>query len=97
MLAEGSEWFAPVVSAEFDNPHTRTADALVGSIATTSQMLVTAEPEREERLGAIRAYLAARPETSAGGVHAAAGHRGGAGAAAVNRGAVGVRRVPAAA
>jgi len=66
VLAEGSEWFAPVVSAEFGNPHTRTADALVGSIATTSQMLVTAEPEREERLGAIRAYLAARPETSAG-------------------------------
>lgn len=65
-LITGGTWFAPAHEAQFDNPRQQTAETLVASMATTSQLLVMSEPEREQTLAAIRDLLAARPETSTG-------------------------------
>ncbi|WP_034261355.1 class I SAM-dependent methyltransferase [Actinospica robiniae] len=62
----GSTWFTPVHTAEFDNPRALTADAMVATIATTSQLLVMSDAERERTLAALRDFLAARPETASG-------------------------------
>ncbi len=51
---------------EFPHGQRRTADSLVATLATRAGMLVMPEPEREARLGQIRAFLASRPETAEG-------------------------------
>jgi SAM-dependent methyltransferase len=58
--------FEPPERAEFPHGQRRTAESLVAAIATHSRLLVMPEAEREQLLGQIRAYLAARPETSSG-------------------------------
>ena len=65
-LDAGSAWFTPAQAAEFDNPRPQSADALLATLATTSQLLIMPEPERDRTLAAIRAFLAARPETATG-------------------------------
>lgn len=66
VMFTGSAWFEPVQEAEFENPQQRTGETLAASVATTSRFLLMPEPERAEALAAIRAYLAARPETAPG-------------------------------
>jgi SAM-dependent methyltransferase len=48
------------------NPVPTTADALVGSVATQSWILIAGAAERDAALGRLRDYLAGRPETSSG-------------------------------
>jgi SAM-dependent methyltransferase len=48
------------------NPVRTSADGLVASMATHSWLLVSEPHARERALGELRAYLAGRPETSAG-------------------------------
>lgn len=52
--------------AEFPHGQRRTAESLVATIATHSRLLVMPEAERAQLLAQVRAYLAARPETSSG-------------------------------
>ena len=66
VLEAGSTWFTPVQAAEFDNPRPQTAEAMVATVATTSQLLVMPEAERARTLDELRAFLAARPETATG-------------------------------
>lgn len=53
--------------AEFPHGQRRTADSLVATLATRAGVLVLPAADREATLGRIRAYLAHRPETAAGG------------------------------
>jgi SAM-dependent methyltransferase len=62
----GPDLFTPAERAEFGNPQRRTADSLLATLGTHSQVLVMAPAERDRVLGQVRAYLASRPETSAG-------------------------------
>jgi SAM-dependent methyltransferase len=50
--------------AEFPNSQPRTAQSLLATMATHSQLLVMPLAERERLLGQVRAYLASRPETA---------------------------------
>jgi SAM-dependent methyltransferase len=58
--------FGPPERAEFPHGQRRTADSLVATLATKAGMLVMPAPQRQARLGQIRAYLAGRPETARG-------------------------------
>ena len=58
-------WGVPA-QAEFAHGQRRTADSLVATLGTRAGMLVMPADERAAALGRIRAYLASRPETSAG-------------------------------
>jgi SAM-dependent methyltransferase len=58
--------FSPAERAEFDNSYLRTADSLVTTISTHSQLLVMPPAERDRVLGQVRAYLASQPETAEG-------------------------------
>jgi SAM-dependent methyltransferase len=62
----GPDLFAEPERAEFPNGQRRTAQSLVAAIATHSKFLVMAPAERDRLLAQVSAYLAARPETSAG-------------------------------
>jgi SAM-dependent methyltransferase len=62
----GQPLFTPTERAEFPHAQALTADTLVGLIRTHSHVVIMEPAERERLLGAIRAYLAARPETAAG-------------------------------
>jgi SAM-dependent methyltransferase len=48
------------------NPTPTTAEALVGSVATQSWILIADDAARDTALGRLRDYLAGRPETSSG-------------------------------
>jgi SAM-dependent methyltransferase len=50
--------------AEFPHGQSRTVDSLVDALATRAGVLVMSEQEREATLSRIRAFLAARPETT---------------------------------
>ena len=50
----------------FPHDQRHTADSLTAKIATHAGVLVMPEPEREQTLGRIRAFLASRPETATG-------------------------------
>jgi SAM-dependent methyltransferase len=52
--------------AQHPNPTRTTADALVGSVATQSWILIAEDAEREATLTRLRDYFARRPETSSG-------------------------------
>jgi SAM-dependent methyltransferase len=58
--------FTPVERAEFPNVLRRTADSLLATIATHSQVLVMSPAERQRVLAQIRDYLASTPETASG-------------------------------
>ncbi|HEY1819958.1 MAG TPA: class I SAM-dependent methyltransferase [Trebonia sp.] len=60
------ELFLPVERAEFKNSQRRTADSLIATMWTHSQVLVMSAAERDRLLGQVRGYLAARPETAEG-------------------------------
>jgi SAM-dependent methyltransferase len=62
----GPARFGSPEQAEFPHGQRRTADSLVATLATRAGLLVMPEPEREARLGRIRAFLASRPETAGG-------------------------------
>ena len=51
---------------EFGHGQRRTADSLVETIATHSNMLVLAEPDRARLLAEVREFLDAQPETASG-------------------------------
>ena len=58
--------FGSPEQAEFPHGQRRTAESLIATLTTRAGMLVMPAQEREGRLGQIRAFLASRPETSAG-------------------------------
>lgn len=62
---DASALFGPPERAEFPHGHRRTADSLVATVATHSRVLVMPDAERAQLLEQVRAYLSARPETSA--------------------------------
>jgi SAM-dependent methyltransferase len=66
LAAAGSGRFEPPDVAEFENGQRRTADSLLASIATHSNLLVMEEPGRTRLLAEVRDFLHARPETGAG-------------------------------
>ena len=61
-----ADLFEPITRAEFANSLPRTAESLVATMATHSQVLVLPPAERERLLNGVRDYLAARPETGSG-------------------------------
>jgi SAM-dependent methyltransferase len=58
--------FDPPERAEFPHEQRRSADSLLATIATHSQLLVMDDPERARRLSRVRDYLEGRPETASG-------------------------------
>ncbi|MFI8911383.1 class I SAM-dependent methyltransferase [Streptomyces sp. NPDC053513] len=58
--------FGSPEQAVFPHGQRRTAESLVATLATRAGVLVMPEPEREDLLGRIRAFLADRPETADG-------------------------------
>lgn len=62
----GRGLFQEAQATEFDHGQARTADSLLATIATHSNFLVMAEPERATLLSQVRDFLHARPETSGG-------------------------------
>lgn len=62
----GAGLFGPVETAEFRNAQVRTADSLVASIATHSNLLVMDAAERQALLAQVRDFLSERYETSGG-------------------------------
>jgi SAM-dependent methyltransferase len=52
--------------AEFPHGQRRTAESLVATLGTRAGLLVMPEPEREQTLDRIRAFLESRPETADG-------------------------------
>jgi SAM-dependent methyltransferase len=66
LAAAGSGRFETADVAEFENGQRGTADSLLASIATHSNLLVMEEPERARLLAEVHDFLLARPETGAG-------------------------------
>jgi SAM-dependent methyltransferase len=62
----GAGLFDAAETSEFANGQVRTADSLLASIATHSNLLVMPESERRDLLAQIADFLRAQPETSAG-------------------------------
>ena len=62
----GAELFMPAERAEFPNAQPRTAESLLATLSTHSQVLIMTPAERDRLLGQVRAYLASRPETASG-------------------------------
>jgi SAM-dependent methyltransferase len=60
------ELFSTAERAEFPHEQRRTADSLLATIATHSDVLVMPEDARTDLLGRIRAFLMSRPETASG-------------------------------
>jgi len=58
--------FGPVETAEFPNSQLRTADSLVASIATHSNLLIMDITERQALLAQVSGFLRERRETSGG-------------------------------
>jgi SAM-dependent methyltransferase len=61
-----TDLFDPTERAEFPNAQPRTADSLLATMSTHSQVLVMAPAERDRLVGRIRDYLASRQETASG-------------------------------
>ena len=66
LAAAGSGLFATPEIGEFAHGQRRTADSLVATIATHSNLLVLEEPDRTRLLAGVREFLNARPQTAAG-------------------------------
>uniref|UniRef100_UPI001C406A68 class I SAM-dependent methyltransferase n=1 Tax=Actinacidiphila rubida TaxID=310780 RepID=UPI001C406A68 len=58
--------FGPVESANVPHQQRRTAESLLANVATHSSILVLEPAERDEVLGRVRDFLAARPDTASG-------------------------------
>jgi SAM-dependent methyltransferase len=58
--------FGPAERADFRNSQPRTAESLLATMGTHSQVLIMAPAERDRLLRQVRDYLASRPETAAG-------------------------------
>src|SRR6476469_1283391 len=58
--------FAPFEEASFPHTHRRTIESMAETLGTRSWLRVLPPDERARMLSRIRAYLAARPETSGG-------------------------------
>ena len=66
LAAAGSGLFGTPEIGEFGHGQRRTADSLLATIATHSNLLVMTEPERVRLLSQVRDFLYARPETGTG-------------------------------
>jgi SAM-dependent methyltransferase len=66
VAAAGSGCFEPPEVREFENGQRRTADSLLATIATHSNLLVLTGPDRARLLAQVRDFLYAQPETAAG-------------------------------
>jgi SAM-dependent methyltransferase len=66
LAAAGSGLFETSEVGEFENGQRRTAESLVATIATHSNLLVMEEPDRARLLAQVREFLCAQPETAAG-------------------------------
>ena len=66
VAAAGSGYFEPPETREFENGQRRTADSLLATIATHSNLLVLTEPDRARLLAQVREFLYAQPETATG-------------------------------
>jgi SAM-dependent methyltransferase len=66
-LAEaGSGLFETPDIGEFEHGQRRTADSLLATVATHSNLLVMEEPDRTQLLAEVRDFLRAQPETRTG-------------------------------
>ena len=66
LAAVGSGLFETPEVGEFGHGQLRTADSLVATIATHSNVLVLAEPDRARLLAEVREFLNEQPETASG-------------------------------
>jgi SAM-dependent methyltransferase len=66
LAAAGAGLFGPVEAGEFGNGQPRTADSLLATMATHSDLLEMDEPRRGALLAQMSDFLRGRPETSAG-------------------------------
>lgn len=66
LIEAGSGIFRAGQTREFEHGQARTADSLLATIATHSNLLVMEESERARLLAQVRDFLHARPETSSG-------------------------------
>jgi SAM-dependent methyltransferase len=66
LAAAGSGCFEPPEAREFEHGQRRTAESLLATIATHSNLLVMTEPDRAQLLAQVRDFLHARPETATG-------------------------------
>jgi SAM-dependent methyltransferase len=66
LAAAGTGLFGMAEAGEFGHGQRRTADSLVATIATHSNLLVLDEPDRARLLAQVRDFLHAQPETAAG-------------------------------
>jgi SAM-dependent methyltransferase len=66
LAAAGSGLFETPEIGEFAHGQRRTADSLVATIGTHSNVLVLTEPDRARLLAEVRDFLNARPQTAAG-------------------------------
>jgi len=66
LAAAGPGLFEAPEIGEFGHGQRRTADSLVATIATHSNVLVMDEPGRTRLLAEVRDFLSAQPETAAG-------------------------------
>ena len=66
VTAAGSGCFEPGEVREFEHGQRRTADSLLATIATHSNLLVLTEPDRARLLAQVRDFLYAQPETAIG-------------------------------
>jgi SAM-dependent methyltransferase len=62
----GAGLFGPIETGEFPNGQVRTADSLVASIATHSNLLIMDTAERQALLAQVSGFLREHEETSAG-------------------------------
>jgi SAM-dependent methyltransferase len=66
LAATGSGLFGTPEIGEFGHGQRRTADSLLATIATHSNLLVMEEPDRARLLAQVQDFLHAQPETAAG-------------------------------
>jgi SAM-dependent methyltransferase len=66
LAAAGPGLFEALEAGEFGHGQRRTAESLVATIATHSNVLVMPEPDRARLLAGVRDFLRTRPETGAG-------------------------------
>jgi SAM-dependent methyltransferase len=66
LAAVGSGLFETPEVGEFAHGQRRTADSLVATIATHSNVLVLDEPDRARLLAEVREFLDTQPETASG-------------------------------
>ena len=66
LAATGSGLFQAPETAEFEHGQGRTAESLLATIATHSNLLVMTEPDRARLVAQVRDFLHACPETATG-------------------------------